>query len=854
MFLKIFPRFRSLLKGSLLPALLFIHVQAFSEGTKQLEPTSAPIAFPEQRGRIHLSNMLSQSRIPFALVGCAAEYRLNIRIEDPGSETIYLGFGKITEYGGSLAPNDVSFQVKDPLGNIVPGFSMAPLPTQNMPGAIAYGLDGYNQAVAGPNISGSVPAGYNPLVLAPTQAGDYYIEFQFPNMQSNQREFETFDITVANGTTPIPGRLWSKAWQISSGTITAGANGKTYSQFYIYSSDMIVSRFDCNGLAGGVFSVFANQYGVGNTGNWLNDRKSVGNSGSMIPQYPLFLSDPDLSLYPSGVGGQLCSCQAVPSCSGTVKFLISVDTPPGKRQIKLDIPPAGPGNEDVTLLQTMYGTSTCSIPDTMFWNGLDGYGQAVPDGVVIGYSVELLNGLTNLPLFDVESNPFGIKVDPVRPLPAPPLSGSIYWDDTNISGGTSNLSGCAYPAGGTVTGCHSWNNLDNSMLNSWWYLPSAGWNSQFTMLSAPVAGPISGPGLVNEDTTGVIYTVAVNGSLSSMVWSYSGSGVTLSPAGTYSIALNFAQGATSGDLTFIGVSTVCGPGQPAILPITVLNASSSGGIVTGPEWVWEGTGYATLELSNFQGSILKWQSRKESETDWTDIFHTLPVYSLLLPDTGQWYFRTIVQNGSSLPDTSVEAVVSVHPRMLTLQVLLEGLYDPASGLMNKAYDINGARFGGDTTDLVTVEFALPAYPYSTLYVIENVALSTQGIATVMIPAGYVDSAYIVIKHRNSIETWSAARIPFNVPLQALDLTSDITSAYGSNLIQQGNKFLVYSADVNQDGLIDSSDMILTENQTILFGQGYIQEDVNGDGIIDSSDMIFIDNNVIRFVAKVSPRQ
>jgi hypothetical protein len=47
--------------------------------------------------------------------------------------------------------------------------------------------------------------------------------------------------------------------------------------------------------------------------------------------------------------------------------------------------------------------------------------------------------------------------------------------------------------------------------------------------------------------------------------------------------------------------------------------------------------------------------------------------------------------------------------------------------------------------------------------------------------------------------------------------------------------------VNQDGLVDSSDMITVDNESAAFTTGYLPEDINGDGLIDSSDMIYLDN-------------
>jgi len=68
----------------------------------------------------------------------------------------------------------------------------------------------------------------------------------------------------------------------------------------------------------------------------------------------------------------------------------------------------------------------------------------------------------------------------------------------------------------------------------------------------------------------------------------------------------------------------------------------------------------------------------------------------------------------------------------------------------------------------------------------------------------------------------------------------------------GNAWVFYTGDVNQDGIIDSGDMIPTENLSSAFTTGYLPEDNNGDGLIDSTDMSMIGNHAAQFIGKVTP--
>ncbi|MEI6062929.1 MAG: hypothetical protein WCR72_19655, partial [Bacteroidota bacterium] len=181
-------------------------------------------------------------RVPFAQVGCAAKYRLNIYIANPATEKIYIGLNDGVE--------NVYFQVRDPNGAVVPGFSLAPVSSSGT----GY-IPNYLQASYGPKIGSTNPSGYTPLILTPLLSGNYYIEFA-ANVSGDglyDKKLTYIDVSVAQNTTVIDGRLWSEAWQIYSGggyTVTPPST-QTFAKFYIYTNDSIVSKLDLNGLCGG---------------------------------------------------------------------------------------------------------------------------------------------------------------------------------------------------------------------------------------------------------------------------------------------------------------------------------------------------------------------------------------------------------------------------------------------------------------------------------------------------------------------------------------------------------------------------------------------------------------------------
>jgi hypothetical protein len=192
-------------------------------------------------------------------------------------------------------------------------------------------------------------------------------------------------------------------------------------------------------------------------------------------------------------------------------------------------------------------------------------------------------------------------------------------------------------------------------------------------------------------------------------------------------------------------------------------------------------------------------------------------------------------------------------KCLNLTVFIEGLYDPTSHKMNSALGSIPGPCTDRIADKITVELH-NAYNYSIVeQVIGDVDLSVHGLASVLIQPSLVNSYYITVKHHNSIKTVSAMPVSFSAGTISYNFTNAISKAYGNNMINLGDgTWSLFSGDVNQDGIVDSGDMLLVDNASLLFSTGYLPEDCNGDGIIDSSDMIILDNNATAFVTSIIP--
>ena len=150
--------------------------------------------------------------------------------------------------------------------------------------------------------------------------------------------------------------------------------------------------------------------------------------------------------------------------------------------------------------------------------------------------------------------------------------------------------------------------------------------------------------------------------------------------------------------------------------------------------------------------------------------------------------------------------------------------------------------------LPAVDKVVPPLKYSI-----KTILKTNGSITFNCPGTLYNTAcYFVIKHRNSLETWSAAPQLLNGPTYTYDFTTGISKSYGNNMVLNGGKYCLFSGDINQDGVIESTDFGDVENKSQLFLFGYQVDDLTGDNLVESSDYGLIENNSQLFLFSQRP--
>jgi glucose/arabinose dehydrogenase len=185
-----------------------------------------------------------------------------------------------------------------------------------------------------------------------------------------------------------------------------------------------------------------------------------------------------------------------------------------------------------------------------------------------------------------------------------------------------------------------------------------------------------------------------------------------------------------------------------------------------------------------------------------------------------------------------------NPNVITLnlKLLIEGLYNLSTKTLNVRDTVRIFLHPVSNPNLVadSSKILLDSVNFSGLCFFQNAP---------------TENYYIRIKYKNGLETWSkpGGELLTKGSLINYDFTNSRSKAFGDNQIQvDTNRFAIYSADVNQDGIIDLSDLEIIDNAAYHFTYGYLQSDVNGDRFTDVTDLSFADNNAYHYVTRSIP--
>lgn len=428
------------------------------EGTKQLMPNSSDRLWLE-------FNVFGTAGQGFGMYNCAAEKRINIRLR--AGEKMYFGM-KLSGYYSNNTTNAslVYFRVKNPSGTVV--FSERNVPTSGT----GY-ISNYTQAITGPNgvkLNGTtISGGYDAYSFTAAATGDYYIEFSEYSSWYDRFALEFFDVTVTDSNDNIitnpgspnvsAGRLWSKAWQM---TTTSFTSYRVNSYFYVFTSDEFINKINFQFYPYS-FIFQSNSYGLVtpvSESNYIKRAQSKDdNQTSNAYEYSIYLNDPDRSVWPntrlaapkvqvwadnelffdyeySRTPQQLTFTsntinleKNMPSCPYNSIAIFKINSNiDGFTAILLDLD--GDGSYSTSGSDRVIYRDMKKGNNYILWDFKSDAGAEVPVGTYHASATFLGRGPTHFPVYDVEQLD-GVQTSAVRPFKK--LNTSIYWDDTFIS-------------------------------------------------------------------------------------------------------------------------------------------------------------------------------------------------------------------------------------------------------------------------------------------------------------------------------------------------------------------------------------------------------------------------------------
>lgn len=239
--------------------------------------------------------------------------------------------------------------------------------------------------------------------------------------------------------------------------------------------------------------------------------------------------------------------------------------------------------------------------------------------------------------------------------------------------------------------------------------------------------------------------------------------------------------------------------------------------------------YATIKYNS--NGIQQWLRRYNGTGSNDDA-----ASSIALDNSGNVYVTGRSYN--SLINYDFTTIRYTPEKTLQLTALIQGFYDPF--------------FNSMVSDTATVVLRNVTPPFAIVESTKGI-LNSSGSGTFSFFAVSNGSPnFILVRHRNTIETWSAGGNSFTTNSLTYNFTVSAFQAFGSNMILEGNKYCLYNGDVNQEGVVDATDVITTYNDASNFVTGYVNTDVNGDNNVDVSDVILVYNNSINFVGVIRP--
>lgn len=342
------------------------------------------------------------------------------------------------------------------------------------------------------------------------------------------------------------------------------------------------------------------------------------------------------------------------------------------------------------------------------------------------------------------------------------------------------------------------------------------------------SGTIFPPDNFYEEFTGTNYWSRVSASaygtgLYSAKFDFFNADISGGPVNQSIISNNFPAAGANTYLTFDNAYAPYGPGfGPDTLVVetsadfggnyTVLktilgNADGSGELNTAP-----------AQISAYSPSASQWR----------------PKIFLLPAGTNKIRLKAKSGNGNNLYIDNVCVQTLSAPLTNTIGVVPEGMWLNSYPFISR-YD--------------TVKVYLHRTDFPNIKIDSSYGLITENalINNLNFSRALTGTYYKVVHHRNCITTWSkdggeVYTRGSNVHFSFLNPSGQ---AYGNNqkLVNPFPYYAMISGDVDQDEIIDATDLSAVENSASVSLTGYYPEDVTGDDYTDASDVSIVENNL-----------
>ncbi|MEM7574647.1 MAG: PKD domain-containing protein, partial [Bacteroidota bacterium] len=554
---------------------LFSFAQLSAEGVKQLAPTAGDGPVMLETNRPEFGN--------FAAPDGPQNGRLYVSVANP-NETIYIGLSAEYRstglpYTGNILWSRYLFRIRrdDGLGSGNPIVHPAdPNRDYFTIGEDNANLSNWDEAEFGLYDTTTTQFGERIYAFTPGQAGDYYIEFKefFSSDEEDWVSIPFWDFTVGENGEERPGRVWSRNWSLRTPNVNDGVldpciwNKPFNGQLFSYTDDGFVSKIDFaqSGMQGLSFTLAFNSSGPGNTGDLGLDRQSVPDQNATLTsaQHKIFLLEPDITLFPDGLCGEITPSSTF-VCTGDGEYCLDVEvTKAGQVEVILDFNRNGQLDDNSLDLSLIYEFSENDLLACIPWDGLRGDGSPISFNDTIDLIFLYSQGVQHWSAYDLEFMKNGYCIETIRPACSASMgqSTNLYWDDRLIPEDPGNGSekdgrdGCP-----CESGCRTWDNFDigapsceawmsdtttsgygdKTTLNTWWFANSR----TVSIVDIPlVTIDIAGPDSICLGSTAVFTAVNVDAT-GEVTYSWSGPGVqnetgtslTVSQGGEYCLTI-----------------------------------------------------------------------------------------------------------------------------------------------------------------------------------------------------------------------------------------------------------------------------------------------------------------------------